>query len=236
MARTFHGGPRRARSLSPPPAPAWGAPITSSAGGAEENAAGSEALRKKPPQNYTEKFEPPAEVMLKPIGYVRSPYKERFGTPRQAPITQQIVGGQEAEAEIHLNPGLNLDLAVRGLEGFEYIWVISWMHLNKGWNPLVTPPRGPKVKRGVLATRAPHRPNPMALSAVRLVGVHGRILKVRGIDLLDWTPVLDIKPYVPYCDAFPSARAGWLDEIATEGYEMKGPDRLEYSPPPPHIK
>src|SRR4029078_3806186 len=94
-------------------------------------------------------------------------------------------------------------IALGGLEAFGHIWVISWLHLNTSWNPTVIPPRGPKVRRGVLATRAPHRPNPIGLSALKLVRVQGRVLHVLGLDLLDGTPVLDVKPYVPYADAFP---------------------------------
>ncbi|HKI60273.1 MAG TPA: tRNA (N6-threonylcarbamoyladenosine(37)-N6)-methyltransferase TrmO, partial [Mariprofundaceae bacterium] len=94
-----------------------------------------------------------------------------------------------------------------------HIWVIYWMHLNQGWNPLVIPPRGPKTKRGVLATRAPHRPNSIGLSVVRLLKVEGRELTIAAHDMLDGTPVLDIKPYLPYADALPEATHGWLDEV-----------------------
>ena len=75
------------------------------------------------------------------------------------------------------------------------------------------PPRGPRVKRGVFATRSPHRPNAIGLSAVELVAVEGRSLRLGGTDFLDGTPVLDLKPYVPYADAFPEAKAGWIDEV-----------------------
>ena len=93
------------------------------------------------------------------------------------------------------------------------MWVTSWLHLNRHWNPTVVPPRGPKVRRGVFATRAPQRPNQLGLSALRVERIEGCRIFVRGLDLLDQTPVLDIKPYIPYADAFPSARAGWLDEL-----------------------
>ena len=78
---------------------------------------------------------------------------------------------------------------------------------------MVKPPRGPKVKRGTLATRAPHRPNPIGLSSPKLHSVQGNMIFVEGIDLLDQTPILDIKPYVTYCDAFPSAKSGYVDEL-----------------------
>ena len=87
------------------------------------------------------------------------------------------------------------------------------------------PPRGARVRRGLFATRSPDRPNPIGLSAVQLVRVDGLRLHVRGVDLLDGTPILDIKPYVPYADAFPDARAGWIDEL--------GPDELQFAKRPP---
>eukprot|EP00929_Paragymnodinium_shiwhaense_P032058 TRINITY_DN17840_c0_g1_i2.p2 TRINITY_DN17840_c0_g1~~TRINITY_DN17840_c0_g1_i2.p2 ORF type:complete len:113 (+),score=3.52 TRINITY_DN17840_c0_g1_i2:747-1085(+) len=97
------------------------------------------------------------------------------------------------------------------------------MHMNQGWSPRVTPPRGPRKKRGVLATRAPHRPNHISLSACKLLNVDtkARTMTVLGLDLLDGTPVLDVKPYVPYCDSFPEARAGWIDEIPGGGATEK---------------
>jgi len=92
------------------------------------------------------------------------------------------------------------------------VWLIAFMHLNgPRLRPRVKPPRG-GPKRGVLATRAPHRPNPIALSAVRLLAVRGRVLEVADLDLLDGTPILDIKPYIPDFDALPDASRGWLDE------------------------
>jgi tRNA (adenine37-N6)-methyltransferase len=102
------------------------------------------------------------------------------------------------------------EFALADLEGWDYIWVLYWFHLNEGWRSKVLPPRSRK-RRGVFSTRAPHRPNPIGLSAVRLVAVRGRTLEVRGVDMLDGSPVLDIKPYVPYADAFPTAATGWLD-------------------------
>ena len=123
--------------------------------------------------------------------------------------------------------------------GFEYVWVITYMHLNnRNWSPLITPPRGPKEKQGVLATRAPHRPNPIALSALRLLRVDREncVLTFEGSDLIHGTPVLDIKPYVPYADAFPSAKSGWLDGLQGPAAERNAPDRLAYWPPPPQCR
>ena len=164
----------------------------------------------------------PERVELTPIGRVVSPYVERHGTPRQAVVVEGTKSGDFAEATIEMDPRRVPAEALGGLEGFDYVWVIALLHLNERWNPTVVPPRGPKVRRGVFATRAPHRPNQVGLSAVRLVGVEGHVLHVRGVDLLNGTPVLDIKPYVPYCDAFPEARSGWLDEL---GEPLRGPDR-----------
>lgn len=163
-----------------------------------------------PAKSYTEDFShsnnAELEITMKPVGVVHSGYRERFAVPRQPSLDDA------QEATIELKSGLNLDQAVKDLEGFSHIWVVYWMHLNQGWNPTVTPPRGPKIKRGLFATRAPHRPNSIGLSAVRLVKVEGRTLHIKGHDMLDGTPVLDIKPYLPYADAFPDADSGWVGE------------------------
>ena len=148
---------------------------------------------------------------LRPIGYVRSPSRNRIDAPHQPSVVEGTETGRAAEARIELEEFLP-ESALRGLEGFERIWVIFAFHRSEGWAPLVKPPRG-QGRKGVLATRSPHRPNPIGLSALELVGIEGRVLTVRGMDLLDGTPVLDIKPYVPYADAFPEAKAGWIDEV-----------------------
>jgi len=167
----------------------------------------------KPPQDHVSLVEIPDRIELIPIGQVRSPYKERHGTPRQATVTQGARGDAALEGIIELFPEMIGPESLAGLEGFDYVWVTSWLHLNRDWNPTVIPPRGPKVRRGVFATRAPHRPNQLGLSALRVERIEGVQIFVRGLDLLDKTPVLDIKPYVPYADAFPQARAGWIDEL-----------------------
>lgn len=178
--------------------------------------------RKKPPQDHTSGATAPQTLALCVIGHVRSPYKERFGTPRQATVTLQTLDDKAQAASIELLP--EYTPALKDLAGFEYIWVLCWLHLNEHWKPQVVPPRGPKVARGLFATRAPHRPNPIGLSALKLVRVERNVVHVHGIDFLDGTPVLDVKPYVPYADAFPKARAGWLDELAQP---PNGPDRWE---------
>lgn len=149
--------------------------------------------------------------MLRPIGVVRSPFRVHHGTPRQ-PGTGDVQDG-----EIRLRAGFQNGL--KDLAGFSHVWVIFWFHHSRGWNSHVTPPRDVE-KRGLFATRAPHRPNPIGLSVVRLLQVQGLMLRVRGLDMLDGTPVLDIKPYIPYADAIPDAKAGWVDSLGPS----PGPD------------
>src|SRR6185503_8840369 len=114
--------------------------------------------RKKPPQDHTSIASRIERVECQIIGYVHSPYKERFGTPRQPTVTEQTLEDRALDASIELGPGRNFEQALKDLAGFDYIWVLAWLHLNEGWNTQVIPPRGAKVKRGLFATRAPHRP------------------------------------------------------------------------------
>jgi tRNA-Thr(GGU) m(6)t(6)A37 methyltransferase TsaA len=143
-------------------------------------------------------------VSFEPIGVLRSPFVERADAPRQASVAHEV------EGRVELYPGRGLEDALEDLELWDYLWLIVWFHKNEGFRPKVQPPRSDK-KRGVLATRSPYRPNPIGLSAVKLVRVEGLSVWVRGLDLLDGTPVLDIKPYVPYADAIPQAGHGWLE-------------------------
>jgi len=147
----------------------------------------------------------------RPIGILRSPYARRIDAPHQGTVVEGTESGQSVLATLELADWLD-GKVIQDLDGFDRIWLIFAFHLNDGWTSSVKPPRG-GPKRGVLATRSPHRPNSIGLSAVELVGIEGRTLQLRGADLLDGTPVLDIKPYVPYADAFPAARAGWIDEL-----------------------
>ena len=172
-------------------------------------------MPKLPPKDYIQAADFPSAITLQPIGVVHSPYTERHGTPRQSVLQTVPDDYQPAIAHIELFADRVPAIALKDLEGFERIWVITWLHLNQHWNPTVQPPRGPRVKRGTLATRAPHRPNPIGLSALKLLKVDGLTLEVEGIDLLDQTPVLDIKPYVTYCDAFPTAHCGYVTEMET---------------------
>ncbi|WP_136523989.1 tRNA (N6-threonylcarbamoyladenosine(37)-N6)-methyltransferase TrmO [Geomonas ferrireducens] len=147
----------------------------------------------------------------RPIGTLRSPYARRIDAPHQGTVVSGTQTGEPASATLELEEWLD-EKAIQDLKGFERLWLIFAFHLSEGWRSSVKPPRG-GPKRGVLATRSPHRPNSIGLSAVKLVGIEGKTLHLRGVDLLDGTPVLDIKPYVPYADAFPSAKAGWIDEL-----------------------
>lgn len=147
-------------------------------------------------------------ISLSPVGVVHSPYTERFATPRQPAYAMD-----DKPATIVLNQGFNFEQALQDLETFSHIWVIYWMHLNQGWNPLVKPPRDPEQKHGVFSTRAPHRPNSIGLSVVPLKSIDGRILHIQNHDMLDGTPVLDIKPYIKEADMLPEANNGWLEDV-----------------------
>ncbi|MFO1401795.1 MAG: tRNA (N6-threonylcarbamoyladenosine(37)-N6)-methyltransferase TrmO [Steroidobacteraceae bacterium] len=149
--------------------------------------------------------DPPRSLTLEPIGIVRCRHATRLEAPRQ-PVAAGDVAGV-----IELFPGRNFEHALEDLAGWERLWVIFWFHRNAGWRPKVLPPRSTSGRKGVFATRAPHRPNPLGLSVVRLERVAGLTLHVRDLDMLDGTPVLDLKPYVAYSDAFPDARSGWLE-------------------------
>jgi tRNA-Thr(GGU) m(6)t(6)A37 methyltransferase TsaA len=166
-----------------------------------------------------------APFTARPIAHVRSPYARRIDAPHQSVVVAGTETGMEAEARIEFVEGVPTE-AFADLDGFERIWLLFVFHRSEGWKAQVRPPRG-GGKRGVLATRSPHRPNAIGLSAVELVAVEERALRVRGVDLLDGTPILDIKPYVPYADAFPDSRAGWIDAIdAAQGsHSAPGPKR-----------
>jgi len=150
---------------------------------------------------------------LAPIGWVRSPWPEKFGVPRQSGLAQ-------SEARIELDPQRIPREALRGLEQVSHLWLVSWFHgLREAepFRPTVRPPRlGGSQRLGVLATRSPHRPNPIGLSVVRLLAIDDRTLRVRGIDLLDGTPVLDIKPYLPWADVVADATCEWADAAPRE--------------------
>ena len=161
------------------------------------------------------------QIVYRPIGIIHSPYVRRIDAPHQGTVVEGTESGEPALATLQLEEWVD-EQAVQDLDGFERVWLVFAFHLSEGWKSTVKPPRG-GPKRGVLATRSPHRPNSIGLSAVELIRVEGRTLYLRGVDLLDGTPVLDIKPYVPYADAFPDARAGWIDELDAQQGKQSAP-------------
>lgn len=172
--------------------------------------------------------EPPhtPRLTLEPIGYARTGLATKVDAPRQPRAAADKTG------RIELLPGRNFEHALEDLEGWEYLWVVFWFHLNPSWRPKVLPPRSTSGRKGVFSTRSPHRPNPIGLSAVRLERVEGLTLHLQEIDLVDGTPVLDIKPYVPYTDAHPHARSGWLED-AVSGHAMRNGDDRDAVPTDP---
>ena len=149
---------------------------------------------------------------MTPIGTFYGDAVYRYDAPRQG----RLFAGHPGR--IVLQPGMNFETALRDLDGFERIWVIFLFHENEGWRPTTRPPVPPKGKDrvGTFASRSPYRPNPIGLSCVRLLNVEGLTLYVDEADLLNGTPVLDIKPYIPMADAFPDAKAGWVEEQVGE--------------------
>ncbi len=151
-----------------------------------------------------------ATFQFQQIGVIRSCYRQKFGIPRQPGIVTA------AEATLELLPPFNQENLVRGLEGFSHIWVHFIFHqtMDEGWRPTIRPPRlGGRQRMGVFATRSTHRPNPLGMSVLELQSItsgSGRlILHLGSADLLDGTPVVDIKPYLPYADALPGAEGGF---------------------------
>lgn len=154
------------------------------------------------------------EYTLRPVAHIESDFPEKFGIPRQA----GIVG--ELRARVVFEEGFRDSEALRGIEGFSHLWLI-WQFsgaVRDGWSPTVRPPRlGGNVRMGVFATRSPFRPNALGLSCVRLLGVEkdpekGTVLLVGGADLMDGTPIWDVKPYVPYADCHPEATGGFAPD------------------------
>ena len=152
-------------------------------------------------------------LQLEPIGTITTPYKEKFAVPRQPGLVSA------AKAQLRLLPPFDEADALRGLEQFSHVWLIFAFHetMDKGWNPTVRPPRlGGNDRLGVFATRSTFRPNPLGLSVAKLERVEIKnnqcIIHLSGIDLVDSTPILDIKPYLPYADSLPEAEAGYAHD------------------------
>ena len=154
------------------------------------------------------------EAVIRPIAYYHGDLPEKFGLPRQAGVVPEL------EGLVVFEPDFRDPEALRGIEGFSRLWLI-WQfseNLREGFSPTVRPPRlGGNVRMGVFATRSPFRPNSLGLSCVELRSVEerpglGTVLVVRGADLMDGTPIFDVKPYVPYADAHPDADAGFAPD------------------------
>lgn len=147
-----------------------------------------------------------AAIRIKPIGLIETPFREPAGTPIQPSRAKEALG------KVRVDPSFQAGL--RDLEGFERIWLIYWLHKAPEFGLLVTPFLDAR-ERGVFATRAPARPSPVGISAVRLLSIHQGVLEVADVDIIDGTPLLDLKPYVPEFDCYPGSRAGWFDESSS---------------------
>lgn len=167
-------------------------------------------------------------ITLKRIARIRTDFPEKFGIPRQSGLSWELKG------EIVFEPEYRNADAVRGLEDFSHIWLI-WEFseaVRDEWSPTVRPPRlGGNTRMGVFATRSPFRPNALGLSCVRLESVElhterGPILHVAGADLMDGTPVYDIKPYIPYADSYPEAKGGFTDKARDYLLKVEFPPEL----------
>lgn len=165
---------------------------------------------------------------MKIIAHIRSPFPEKFGVPRQSGLVDSLQAQIVFEEEYR-----NAD-AVRGLDGFSHIWLI-WQFsraVRDGWSPTVRPPRlGGNERMGVFATRSPFRPNEIGLSSVKLERIEidpklGPVLHVSGADLMDGTPIFDIKPYLSYCDSHPDAMGGWTTEADSRLLQVDFPAEL----------
>ena len=163
---------------------------------------------------------------IHPIAYFESPLKSKFGIPRQSGLVSGLTG------RIVFEPAYRKMEAVRGLEDFDYLWLIWEFTKAKGGSLTVRPPRlGGNVRMGVFATRSPFRPNSLGLSCVRIDRIEqhptlGPVIHVLGADLMDGTPIYDVKPYVAYADAHPEARSGFVDQTTLEPLQVVIPEAL----------
>ena len=172
-------------------------------------------------------------MQIRPIAVIRTDFSDKFGIPRQSGLVPALT------ARIVPEPNFRTTDAFRGVEQYSHLWLL-WQFstvaaeyaAGRRWRPTVRPPRlGGNTRVGVFATRSPYRPNPLGLSCVELAGVDwdapdGPVLLVRGADLLDGTPIYDIKPYLPYADAHPGARGGFADAHRDDGLRVEFPPAL----------
>ena len=170
----------------------------------------------------------PEEMTLKVIAHIHTAFPTKFGIPRQSGLVDSLRG------EVIFTPEYRNADAVRGLEDFSYIWLV-WQFsgaVRDNWSPTVRPPRlGGNTRMGVFATRSPFRPNPLGLSSVKLEAIEhrpdvGPVLIVRGADLMDGTPIYDIKPYIPYADCHPDASEGFTGQTRMHLLQVEFPPTL----------
>ena len=167
-------------------------------------------------------------VNIQVIAKMHSDFPTKFGIPRQSNLVEEL------ESTIVFEPEFRNSDALRGIEGFSHLWII-WQFsqaVRQEWSPTVRPPRlGGNIRLGVFATRSPFRPNNLGLSCVKLLGVEhtdncGTVLRVAGADLMDGTPIFDIKPYIPYSDSFPTAVGGFTDSAEDFILDVQFPEHL----------
>ncbi len=160
---------------------------------------------------------------ITPVAIFKSPFPSKFGIPRQSGVVEEI------EGRISFLPEFAREEAIRGLEDFEYVWILWGFSGNDGkWSLTVRPPRlGGNRNVGVFASRSPFRPNGMGLSSARIIKIENNEIVVSGADLMDGTPIYDIKPYIPYTDSHPDARAGFTDTTQWKESEVEFPEDLQ---------
>ena len=168
------------------------------------------------------------DVLIRPIARMKSDFPTKFGIPRQSGLVEELRSTIVFEPEFR-NPD-----TLRGIDGFSHLWLI-WQFseaVRDDWSPTVRPPRlGGNTRMGVFATRSPFRPNNLGLSCVKLLGIEqtanqGTVLHVAGADLMDGTPIFDIKPYIPYSDSYPDALGGFTDSAGAFLLDVEFPDEL----------
>ena len=173
-------------------------------------------------------------IAIQTIARMRSDFPTKFGIPRQSGLVEEL------ESTIVFEPEFRIPDALRGIEGYSHLWII-WQFsqaVRQEWSPTVRPPRlGGNTRMGVFATRSPFRPNNLGLSCVKLLGIEhtqtdGTVLHVAGADLMDGTPIFDIKPYVPYSDSFPDAVGGFTDTADDFILNVEFPEHLLLKIPP----
>lgn len=178
------------------------------------------------------------ERIMRPIAHICSDFPTKFGIPRQSGIVSAL------HSTIIFEPEYRIADALRGLEEFSHIWLI-WEFseaVRETWSPTVRPPRlGGNIRKGVFSTRSPYRPNPIGLSSVKLESIQwdtprGAVLHVSGADLMDGTPIYDIKPYLPYADSHPDASGGFADLHKNDSLQVHIPEKWRQCIPPGHLE